>query len=531
LILKEGENMKRYIRAILLMLTALLSAVLLSGCALYEVMIVFEDDGSVQYTNISMVEENFLEDHGTTVEEAFDVEDRDELLCDTYNGYDFYGKPDVSSIKNFESVDAFAEAMEDDRVTHLIINDDGTYSLVFVIPAQEDMIEDSGDLTERDKENLAWRARFVCPTSGWVTRVEVEGSEEAESALSMDLESHGGVTNIVMTMPVLTEAYQVWVTVDPVLEGTYIHEIWLDFVIPQPGSSMAGALSQFHLDDDADGLDLGAAEITWMEAVKTGDGSLSPTVYLPITDPDYKFEAGKQYAYQIDVPAKEGFLLAHDPFVYENGRKTSTFEKTPFSITINSNGSFPVGCTTLRQVSITSAAPVPGMTVSELRSSITVAADQDAIVPPYSVELWLVMWNQAEKSWDWEDELSDDYRIEPGENYALYIEGSVSEGFIVEKPVTSFSFNRGEISGLTITRDYSRYIVDCVYGTGYPGDIDLDGEVDSQNLTALARHVAKISELESGAPLQNADVTGDGVVDAQDLTKLARFVAQIITEL
>ena len=524
--------MKRQIKALALILGALLSAVLLSGCALNEVTIAFEDDGSVQYTYFQLVEENFLEEHGTTVEEAFDVEDRDELLCDTYNGYDFYGKPDVSSIKNFESVDAFAEAMEDDRVTHLIINDDGTYSLVFVIPAREDVIEDSGgDLTERDKENLAWRARFVCPTNGWVTGVEVEGSEEAESALSMDLESHGGVTNIVMTMPVLTEAYQVWVTIDPVLEGTYIHEIWLDFVIPQPGSSMAGARSLFHLDDDVDGLDLGAAEITWMEAVKTGSvGSLSPTVYLPITDPDYKFEAGKQYAYQIDVPAKEGFLLAHDPFVYENGRKTSTFEKTPFSITINSNGSFPVGCTTLRKVSITSAAPVPGMTVSELRSSITVTADQDAIVPSYSVDLWTVEWNAAHKSWDWVYRLYDDYRINPEERYAFTIRSDLAEGFIVETPVTSFSFNRGEIDSWT-AGTYTHFIADCIYGTGYPGDIDLDGDVDSQDLTALARHVAKISELESGASLQNADVTGDGVVDAQDLTKLARFVAQIITEL
>jgi len=63
------------------------------------------------------------------------------------------------------------------------------------------------------------------------------------------------------------------------------------------------------------------------------------------------------------------------------------------------------------------------------------------------------------------------------------------------------------------------------------GDVNLDNEVDAADLTALARHVAKIQTLKDEAALANADVTGEGELDAADLTKLARYVAKIISQL
>ena len=63
------------------------------------------------------------------------------------------------------------------------------------------------------------------------------------------------------------------------------------------------------------------------------------------------------------------------------------------------------------------------------------------------------------------------------------------------------------------------------------GDVDLSGAVDAQDLTALARHVARISVLEEPMQMTNADVTGDGMVGADDLTKLARYIARIIDTL
>ncbi len=75
----------------------------------------------------------------------------------------------------------------------------------------------------------------------------------------------------------------------------------------------------------------------------------------------------------------------------------------------------------------------------------------------------------------------------------------------------------------------------CIYkepgGAALPGDVNGDGEVNAADLTALARHVARIEVITDAALLANADVTGEGDVTAADLTKLARYVARIISEL
>ena len=61
------------------------------------------------------------------------------------------------------------------------------------------------------------------------------------------------------------------------------------------------------------------------------------------------------------------------------------------------------------------------------------------------------------------------------------------------------------------------------------GDLDLDGDVDAEDLTILARHVAGIEEV-VGDALTNADVDGDSEIDSEDLTLHARYVAGIITD-
>jgi len=63
------------------------------------------------------------------------------------------------------------------------------------------------------------------------------------------------------------------------------------------------------------------------------------------------------------------------------------------------------------------------------------------------------------------------------------------------------------------------------------GDVNLDGEVNADDLTALARHVAKIEILEDSYALLCSDVDDNGTQSADDLTKLARYVAKIINTL
>lgn len=60
------------------------------------------------------------------------------------------------------------------------------------------------------------------------------------------------------------------------------------------------------------------------------------------------------------------------------------------------------------------------------------------------------------------------------------------------------------------------------------GDVNGTNQVDAEDLTILARHLAKIDMISSTALLNNADTNKDGAVTAEDLTRLAKYVAKII---
>ena len=89
----------------------------------------------------------------------------------------------------------------------------------------------------------------------------------------------------------------------------------------------------------------------------------------------------------------------------------------------------------------------------------------------------------------------------------------------------------GESYTLTMPADSVEITANLISVTNTLGDVNGDGQVDAKDLTALARHVARIETITEPALLKNADVTGDGDVTAADLTKLARYVARIISEL
>ena len=61
------------------------------------------------------------------------------------------------------------------------------------------------------------------------------------------------------------------------------------------------------------------------------------------------------------------------------------------------------------------------------------------------------------------------------------------------------------------------------------GDVNGDGAITADDLTVLARHVAKISVITDTAALARCDVTKDGSVKEDDITMLALYLAKIIS--
>ena len=62
------------------------------------------------------------------------------------------------------------------------------------------------------------------------------------------------------------------------------------------------------------------------------------------------------------------------------------------------------------------------------------------------------------------------------------------------------------------------------------GDVNRDGKIDADDVTALLRHVSGIEMLSSSA-VALGDVNGDSNIDADDVTKLLRYVSGIIPSL
>ena len=63
------------------------------------------------------------------------------------------------------------------------------------------------------------------------------------------------------------------------------------------------------------------------------------------------------------------------------------------------------------------------------------------------------------------------------------------------------------------------------------GDTNGDGQVDSADVTVLARHVPMIETIPDGTLLENADVDQDGEVTSEDLAALSEYVSKVREEL
>lgn len=100
-----------------------------------------------------------------------------------------------------------------------------------------------------------------------------------------------------------------------------------------------------------------------------------------------------------------------------------------------------------------------------------------------------------------------------------------------ENTCVKFKINGTYVKGTPVSiseTETTWYVLRKVSDLSAPGDVNGDGEISADDLTLIARHVAKIEEITDSALLDAADVNSDGQVDASDLTLLARYVAKII---
>lgn len=109
-----------------------------------------------------------------------------------------------------------------------------------------------------------------------------------------------------------------------------------------------------------------------------------------------------------------------------------------------------------------------------------------------------------------------------------YTISNVSTGTYTLKAKSSDGSLNGSAS-VTVAAD-SISNADVTLQKWQKGDVNKDGEINSDDVTALLRHVSKIELLSSDAAALG-DVDNNSEINSDDVTKLLRFVSKIITNL
>jgi len=170
----------------------------------------------------------------------------------------------------------------------------------------------------------------------------------------------------------------------------------------------------------------------------------------------------------------------------------------------------------------------------------------------YKVNMLVLYWETADVISEYNDDgyeiylhINDEWKAMKTVDSDVAVSRSVYSGTSIADTV-SFSaatvfdgvkveFHDGKISSrkyapklyeLEVLADDTTPVTD-----GVKGDVDGNGLVEANDLTALARHLGAIEIITNADYLANADVDGEAGVGAGDLTKLARFLAQIDTAL
>lgn len=159
------------------------------------------------------------------------------------------------------------------------------------------------------------------------------------------------------------------------------------------------------------------------------------------------------------------------------------------------------------------------ITLTDLSSDVLTFDGYNYVDVPTGKVMWVDELFAAEPTTEGEKLLTATYTVAADTPEGEYTVRFLSEAFTGEDGVpdeTATYFT----ATITVTHK----------PTGLKGDVDLDGDVDSDDLTLLARHVGGIELIENATSLLNADVDESGEINSDDLTKHARYVGGIITD-
>lgn len=510
--------MRRQMKTLVLLLGALVFCALLSGCTMRHEVIEFLEDGGVKYSSHELYEEGGIKrNQGDTPEEYFDVESRDELSHEVYGGMDYYAKPTTLQEEEFGSVDDFVSAMNPESYDTGITAEeaeDGTIELSITAPtALQIMPATNEGTTQQDLDTCVNIIDLKLPGDGWIMEADIPEGHGAGLKFT-----GAGPNSFRLTLPGEDENYDVSLTIALDGRGTPIENADLQIPAISGGMSIAEANDQFEASGGDDGVDGDGMLITWF--VK--DGSVSGGAWAQMEE-DGVLEEGTEYKVRVTIPAKPGFRFAEDAAVTINGDEEG-FSSDISARTVTIEAGFGGDSSELVEKVEIKFRAVPGdANAGEFIGTVMVLSD---VYPFASTSVYMMRDGKI---------LSLNDELIPGQEYGIHITSLVKDGYYLDPektvvtvnglPIDDWEFHEKGSSGSDASLEAMIYFV---YSLPVSGDVNLDGEVDARDLTALARHIANIETFAEGSQnMANADLTGDDNVSAPDLTKLARRVANI----
>jgi len=433
--------MKKRFKTAVLLLTALLTAVLLSGCTANRTGIGFMEDGTVRYRNESFVAEDFfVNELKTTPQEYFktEIENGKELVSLNVKDKTYWGL--AAEPQTYDSLSAFVEAMKDVSTIDVSVNGDDVV-VTYNVPSIAMKLEESGESATLIPEKYADMAveviELYCP-GGWVDCVFAD-----EAFPYVFIDGDYGDQKLKAEMFLTDQPYSVSFhgrLGDPV---TFVYEAFMDIdILPEAGSCgndiVFGVWAKGGNAFKEDKIDLAVFKLVGISYVE-----------IPLNE---KFEEGGSYLLTVTAVTKDGYMIGKDVKAFINGKPGDgdfdpyvSESEMRFYLPFTAEGSL----TPVERFNI-SFDPQPGGKIGEVPFGLQIKPEGSCYLKPMPGGYF--NWYRN----DGDDEAtllgSEDF-FEAGKQYAVEFLLCPEEGFYFDEGITDIFVNesteRRKIWGVT----------------------------------------------------------------------------------